>query len=576
MNRIFIITTICFFSITATAQWKSYYPTSSKKEIKKIDSSKFKESFFNALKSKSIEEYNQAKGLFKECIKIDGKQSAPYYELALIHKKQGEIEKAASRIKKAIEIDGDNRWFRFLYAEILFLKNNFTDAALQYQKLIKIEPKNEELYFNLAETYIYLNNLPKAIKAYDDLQKNIGLTKALSIQKHKLYMEINKKEKAIKELLFFLNTFPNDIEILEMLSEAYLLNDQQEKAFDIFKQISLVSTENGRIHLTLADYYREKGENNKSYEELKLAFKSNGLNIDTKISVLLSYYRLISFSDEMKAQAYELVDILINMYPEDVKVTTVYADILYTDSRYEEAKKYYLKALDKEKNRLSTWAQLLFIYAENNDFSKMIQTSEEALMYFPAEPLFYYFNGISNKRFKNYNKSVEALSMGIEFVVDNNNLLVEFYSSLADTYHALNKHTLSDSLYEQALFINPENTVVLNNYAYYLSLRKVKLKRAQEMSYKSNQIENNNGTYQDTYAWILFQREEYQQAKEWILKSLQNGSDQSPVVVEHYGDILFMLGQTEAAIIQWKKARSLLEEDTERLDKKITTRRLYE
>ena len=98
---------------------------------------------------------------------------------------------------------------------------------------------------------------------------------------------------------------------------------------------------------------------------------------------------------------------------------------------------------------------------------------------------------------------------------------------------------------------------MLNNYAYYLSVRKENLEKAKEMSFKCNKLEQNNGTYQDTYAWILYELKDYENAKQWMLKSLKNGSDISAVVVEHYGDILYKLGDIEEAIIQWKKAKNL-------------------
>ena len=117
--------------------------------------------------------------------------------------------------------------------------------------------------------------------------------------------------------------------------------------------------------------------------------------------------------------------------------------------------------------------------------------------------------------------------------------------------------------------------MVLNNYAYYLSVRKVKLGKAEEMSLKCNELEKENGTYQDTYAWILYQLSEYEKAKEWIQKSLANGSDSSAVVVEHYGDILYQLGEIENAIIQWKKAQEL-GEASNFLNQKIEEGKLYE
>ena len=88
------------------------------------------------------------------------------------------------------------------------------------------------------------------------------------------------------------------------------------------------------------------------------------------------------------------------------------------------------------------------------------------------------------------------------------------------------------------------------------------------MSFRANEIELDNGTYQDTYAWILYEMKEYVQAKKWILKSLLNGSEKSAVVVEHYGDILYKLGEVNEAINQWIKAKEL-GGDSKFLDRKI-------
>lgn len=581
MKRLAIILVLLLFTTTSFSQWKSYYPEEkvSKKEQKKAGNEKNKKlfdiHFFNALKAKSLGDYEEALKHFDKCIKTDQKNPISFYESAIINSEKGNYEIAVEQIKTALKLDPQNRWYLLLYANTLFSKQDFYNSAMQYKKLLTLEPENQEIYFKLSDAYIYANDFKKAIAVYNEIEKKRGLDKTLSIQKHRLYRQLNDIKGAITELKNALNLFPDDAEVMEILCELYFLNDEKEKAFELFKRLSIITPQNGRIHLTLADYYRENGENEESYNELKLAFKSTELNIDTKIRILISYYQLIADDKEIRKQAYELANILIEIHPKNLKSRAVFADILYIDNQYQKAKEQYLIILEQDKSKNEIWSQVLFIQAEQNDFEGMLKTSEKALEYFPVDPLFYYFNGISNKWFKNYDPAIKSLELGSEFVVENQKLIIEFYSNLADLYHSNEEYSLSDEYYEKVLEIDSNNVLVLNNYAYYLSLRRKKLEKAKEMSFICNELDRDNGTYQDTYAWVLYQLKEYEEAEKWLLKALSNGGNKSAVVVEHYGDILYKLGKKSEALKAWKQAKEL-GNASKFLNQKIEERKLYE
>ncbi len=581
MRYILVISLCVLLQTKVFSQWKSFYPEQTVKATStlKVDKDRQKEMFenylFSALKAKALEDYDVALKNFDECIKIDKTHPLAFYESALINSSIGQHDVSLEQIKKAVDLDSQNRWFLLLYAEILFKKQDFTNSAKQYRKLISLEPGNEELYYKLSDTYIYANQLEKAIMVYQELQNYKGPEKMLSMQKYKLYRELNNIKGAIKELVFVQKEYPDDVEVIELLAELHLLNDEKEKAFSLFKKIAVMDPNNGRIHLTLADYYRQNGENEQSYNELKLAFGSPQLNIDIKIRVLISYFSLISIDQIMKDQAYELVEILIKTHPDDVRARAVYADILYTDNKYQKAKEQYLLVLEKDKSKIEVWSQVLFIQVEQNNFEEILKTSYEALEYFPTEALFYYFNGVANKYYENYDEAITSLKNGVEFVLENQNLLIEIYSSLADIFHKVDQHDISDGYFEKGLEIDSNNTVILNNYSYYLSLRKTNLEKARRMSLRCNKIEPNNGTYQDTYAWILYSMNRYDEAEQWMLKAMLNGGIESAVVVEHYGDILYRLGKTNEAKSQWKKAMEMGGK-TNFLEQKVKDGILYE
>ena len=122
-------------------------------------------------------------------------------------------------------------------------------------------------------------------------------------------------------------------------------------------------------------------------------------------------------------------------------------------------------------------------------------------------------------------------------------------------YHTQKEVKEAYAAYDSALVYNPSNIGALNNYAYYLSVERRDLDKAEEMSYKTVKAEPNNATYLDTYAWILFEKGNYAEARIYIDNAMKSeGGDKSDVIVEHCGDIYYMTGDVDGALTYWKKA----------------------
>ena len=73
--------------------------------------------------------------------------------------------------------------------------------------------------------------------------------------------------------------------------------------------------------------------------------------------------------------------------------------------------------------------------------------------------------------------------------------------------------------YDRSLALRYDNAMVLNNYAYFLSLEGRDLERALAMAGRAIVLEENNPTYLDTYAWVLYRLGRYDEAK----KTMQAG-----------------------------------------------------
>jgi len=171
---------------------------------------------------------------------------------------------------------------------------------------------------------------------------------------------------------------------------------------------------------------------------------------------------------------------------------------------------------------------------------------------------------------------IRDLETGIRYVVRNDLLLAEFYNYLGDAYHQTKQDEKAFEAYDASLKINSDNSIVLNNYAYYLSLRGEQLERAKKMARKANELDPNNSSNQDTYGWVLYKLGEYKEALEWIGKSVDNHSEENAEVLEHYGDVLYKLGRTEEAREYWERAVKAGKGGSELLKKKANNGKLYE
>ena len=527
---------------------------------------KFDHNFFEALKQKHLENYEDALVLFEKCIKIDPNAAAPLYEVAKIYKNLNQNNQALEYSLKAYKLNEANETYAYLCARLLSKQKKYLQAKEIYKSLTKTNKKSEIYFYELADIYILSSDFKGAVKTYNELESIIGINKMLSLQKHKIYMQTLDVESANNELLRLAEEFPEDTDVLEILAEGYLLNNEKEKAFEIFKKISELDKDNGRVYLMLYDYYKSIGDNEKAFEELARAFESSSLSIDGKIPILVSYLNLLQDSS-YRAQAFYLCRKIVQAHPLDPKSYAVFGDLLYEDRQLDSAEVYYNEVLKIDKSKPQIWTQLIFVNAERNEYDKVLNITEEALLYFPTNAVFITLMEYPCLE-KEYTTSINIFNQGIEYVFDNNILLNEFYNSLAECYNETKEYESSDSLFELSLKINPSNPTVLNNYSYYLSLRGVDLEKAKEMSFNSNLLEPNNGTFQDTYAWILYKLQQYDEALSWILKAVENGSGESPVVLEHYGDILYKLNRKNEAFEKWEQAK-VIGEGSELLEKKI-------
>ena len=539
---------------------------------------KIKGDYYDASKQRILGNYNEALFLFKECLAIDPNNSAANFEIGDILEADKKPDSAITYATKAVRQEPNNVWYEELYAECLQDKGMYKDVINVYDGLVKAHPSVTDYYFKLAVAQIQAQEYEEAAATYQAIEKLDPIfNDELVHEEIKIYERAKDYPKAEMQVQRLINHDSTQTLYYNMLGDLYEMEGKGDKAFEVYKKLEQVSPNDPLVHLSLADYYRtdKQKDYRKSFEELKLAFKQPSLEIETKMRIVLSFYQLSNGHDTLNSQGLELCDIMVKANPNEPKAHAIYGDLLVRNHEYIEARDQYVAALQEDSSKYVMWSQLLQVYAQLRDYNNLGRTSKDAISLFPNYPVPYLFNGIANIQEKNYDVAVNSLTHGIDYVINDTALTLQFYANLGDVYYYAKRYKSSDSAYEADLKLNPNDDYVLNNYSYYLSVRDTMLDKAELMSKKSNFLSPNNASYLDTYAWILYRQGKYQDAKYWEEKSLSAGGNTDPSVFDHYGDILYKSGDKDKAFDNWQKAKDMgLKSDL--LDKKIRDKQLYD
>ena len=534
----------------------------------------FDYSFMEGVRSKITGDYQAAIGWFDNCLKILPSSSVAKYEIAGILTAGEDYNGALQLAREAVAGNPDNMWYKILLANILQKKAMIEEACNVYADIIAKYPNKEEFYLIEAELYISVEKWQKAIEVFDRYEQQNGITEPVSIEKIKLYTKLDDVKKASNELLKLIRKFPDKSEYLSLLAELYFNYNQDKKGLQILDRILKAEPDNGFVHFYLADYYRSKKELKEADRHTREALVSDKNENGYKIQYILKLILNPDTTLTSDSQLDNYMNLLMQKYSDDLSVRALHSDFLKKDHKLAEARNELEYILSKDKNNYLIWEELLLMCNEMGDTTCMYRHGIEAIKYFPEQPLPYALSGIALMMQKQFAEALPLFEKGVELTDDKPELRSQFYSYLADCYYNLDSVERAFKMFDEVLKINPNDILVLNNYAYYLSLRNERLALAEKMSSQAVAMESDNATYLDTYAWVFYKRGEYSQARYYIKLAIEKDKDPSGVLYEHYGDILYRSGEHQEALKMWKKAAEMGGGVSEELNDKIQSGKL--
>ena len=540
--------------------------------------------YTEAVKQKILGNHDAAYTLLQYCLELNPKAGEALYDLGLyaIYMQNDSLGK--QYLERAAALEPDNIWYRETLSSYYLSRSEWAKAQRYLEEMARLNPKRSDVLMRLVSLYQNDRKYAQAIDVLNRIETLEGKSLQVSMDKYWLYMQLKEKERAYAELRALADEFPNDWSYRVILATQYMANDELDQAKRILDEVERKDPENQTLRLALMDYAQATQNDSLYQASLDSLLFGQAADEATRVRVMKDYVSRQTQDSLHDVRIRDTFRRLLADPRSGSDMWMMYAAYQTLKKDHQDSVAVTLnRVLDLEPDNKVALQELIMINIRQQNFPELTRLCQKAIQYYPDMLVFYYYKGLAHYQLDEQEQAVDAFERGLrqDRKAGDEGMVSDMYSILGDLYHGLHQNEKAYAAYDSALVYKDDNLGALNNYAYFLSLENRELDKAQEMSYKTVQIEPDNVTYLDTYAWILFLKGKYTEAKIYMDKVVgyyekepqtekekENRESVNGGVLEHAGDIYYHCNEPEKALEYWKKAQKL-EGTSDLLEEKI-------
>jgi tetratricopeptide (TPR) repeat protein len=530
--------------------------------------------YIEATRQKDMGNYIEALELFRRCHQLRPDAAETDYALGVFYLALGKDSIGMSYLKAAVDNEPDNSEFAEQLAQACLYRNRITEAAEVYERLAQVEARAEYLDL-LIRIYEQQRDYPKMLDALTRLETLEGQQEEITLVKMQVHQMMGDAEGAYNDLKGLTDAYPNDMNLQVMMGNWLLGNGRKEEAFDTFLNVMREEPTNAKGQMSLMDYYRSEGNTSMADSLLYVMLVNPQTEPKLRVTLLRDWVQHSEQHGGDSARITELFNRVLTLPQTTSEVAEMHAAYLeLKDAPRDSIRTAWERVLTIAPENVSARLQLIQMMWQDSIDENVIRECRMATEYVPDEPVLYYYLGLAQYLNEHYDDAIASLRRGAEHISKETPVRIssDIFEMIGDVLQKLHRTSEAYAAYDSCLVYDPDKVMCLNNYAYFLSCEQRDLKKAEKMSYRAITAEANNSTYLDTYAWILYQQQRYDEARIYIDRALENDTtDTEPngEIFDHAGDIYYRLGMQEKALDFWKRALPLGTENDALLRKKI-------
>lgn len=405
----------------------------------------FRDAFYESLTQKAIENYDKSIVALDKCLQLQPNNAVVYFEYGKNYLAQKEYVKAYDAFEKATKIDPKNKWFWVGMYDVCYETKNYTEAIIIVNKLIEFDNEYKD---DLVSLYMTTKQYDKALVLINELNDKVGKSDMRDNYKTQILKDAKYQGTEKDNLIEQIRKNPKEESNYTALIYLYSESNQEEKALEITQKLAAEIPNSVWAQVSLFKYHLNNNEAEAAIKSMNMVFESN--KIDNKIKHRILNEFLIYAMDKPQYDADLEKAITYFENDKDVKVAKEIGKFYQNKKQWNKAIVYYEKHLKSNPEDIEVQTLLLQVYTENKQFSVLAMKAEDLVETFPLQPQFYYFAGLANNQLKQFGKAKDFLETGLDYLVDNVTLEINFNIQLGEAYSGLGNENKKESYFMKA------------------------------------------------------------------------------------------------------------------------------
>jgi tetratricopeptide (TPR) repeat protein len=393
---------------------------------------KFQNFFYESLKQKGIENYDKAIEALERCKELEPNNAVVYFELGKNYLAQKKYKDAYNNFEKVTQMDPKNRWAWVGMYDVCYDTHDYNQAIIIVQKLIEFKADYKE---DLTSLYMNTQQYDKALELINELNEKVGKSDKRDLYKADILRDAKYQSAEKNNLLDQIKKFPKEESNYISLIYMYSQSNQEEKALEIAKKLEKEIPTSDWAQVSLFKFHLNNNDGDNAVKAMNIVLPSKKIDPKIKHRILNEFLLFAKNNPKYEPDLDKAIGYFDN--DKEVKVAKEIGKFYAGKANWPKAVKYFEMHLKNAPEDMESLLLLLQAYTENNQFDALAKKSDELTQLFPTQPQFYYYAGLAYNQLKLFKKATDILETGLDFVIDDTALEINFNIQLGEAYNGM-------------------------------------------------------------------------------------------------------------------------------------------